>query len=395
MLAFDTNFEPVKPLIFNPVDLRKAQGLPYEKSNYPGFVNYTFSGSRLIETVFEIFPPARESFCNQTELEPGDLLVMENGTCGETGYGSYSQAFFTTTHEKNGAVEAVGGLNGALAYSGFTNNSEGTGVTFGEDVAYFSTTFRIGGGEVGFTNTLTFTNEEKTRAALTVDSWNKAFDTAYLIGTRRGDYTKITEEEFLDGLQQEWDANQVPTSIRTSLPGTKSCLGSICATEDDWCKHDPKCSVSPYQEPDGELKGSIIGGIAAVCAIVLFLIFYVYHRKRVVNEAKRVRQNVAMRIAEQVKMNFNSEELSQEALIKEFQNIDSSGDGVLQKDEVKEFFMSDKVGSITEVGFNAIFAALDNDGNGEVDFVEFVSFLGRCAKEFEERGWSDDEPAQA
>lgn len=311
------------------------------------------------------------------------------------GYGSYSQSFFTTTHEKNGAVEAVGGLNGALAYSGFTNNSEGTGVTFGEDVAYFSTTFRIGGGVVGFTNTLTFTNEEKTRAALTVDSWNKAFDTAYLIGTRRGDYTKITEEEFLDGLQQEWDANQVPTSIRTSLPGTKACLGSICATEEDWCKHDPKCSVSPYQEPDGELKGSIIGGIAAVCALVLFLIFYVYHRKRVANEAKRVRQNVAMRIAEQVKMNFNSEELSQEALIKEFQNIDSSGDGVLQKDEVKEFFMSDKVGSITEVEFNAIFAALDNDGNGEVDFVEFVSFLGQCAKEFEERGWSDDEPAQA
>ena len=41
--------------------------------------------------------------------------------------------------------------------------------------------------------------------------------------------------------------------------------------------------------------------------------------------------------------------------------------------------------SITESDIDSILAALDSDGNGTIDFVEFVSFLSQCQSDlFEE-----------
>ena len=116
------------------------------------------------------------------------------------------------------------------------------------------------------------------------------------------------------------------------------------------------------------------------------------HRKRLADEAERIRQIVAVRSAEQMHIDVNSKALNQKALTNEFQNIDSSADGSLRKDEVKEFFISGKVVSTADSEFNAIFAALDLDGNGGIDFVQFFSFLGQGGKELDDAkkaAWAD------
>jgi len=296
-----------------------------------------------------------------------------------TGYASYSQNFYTSSHEKDGTLELVGGLNGALREDGFTDIAFGSKYGIGDDVIYSSSSYEVGGGINGVTTTQTFTNKAKTTAALTVDTWNKANDVAILIATRRAAYEKITEEEFLSEIVRLWDENQIKADERP-LPSAGPCLSSICATEENWCKFDPNCSVSPYQEPEGKLKNSFVAGLISICALVIFLVAYVYHRKLVSDEAKRVRLLVATRIAEHLNVTFNSTKLTKEALSQQFQSIDSSGDGVLQKDEIKEFFMDSKQagGSVTESDFESILVALDSDGNGEIDFVEFVAFLNQC-----------------
>lgn len=378
VLAFDESFAPVKPQVFNPVDPRKSRGIPYTRDSYDSVVNVTIDGSRLTESTFNIFSPAPEWFCNQTDLEPGDLTVLDDGVCGETGYASYSQNFYSSSHEKDGTLEVVGGLSGALRENGFTDIAFGSKYGIGDDVIYSSSSYEVGSGISEFTSTQTFTNKAKTTAALTFDLWNKANDVAILIGTRRATYEKITEEEFLSEIVRQWDENQIKADERP-LPSAGPCLSSICATEENWCKFDPNCSVSPYQEPEGKLKNSFVAGLISICALVIFLVAYVYHRKLVSDEAKRVRLLVATRIAEHLNVTFNSKKLTKEALSQQFQSIDSSGDGVLQKDEIKEFFMDSKHGgSITESDFESIFAALDSDGNGEIDFVEFVAFLNQC-----------------
>lgn len=40
--------------------------------------------------------------------------------------------------------------------------------------------------------------------------------------------------------------------------------------------------------------------------------------------------------------------------------------------------MSGKVGAVTEKDFEAMFATVDDDGSGAIDFAEFVSFVGKC-----------------
>ena len=306
------------------------------------------------------------------------MHFMSQTKLNQTGYVSYTQNFFTSSHEKDGRLELVGGLSGVLEEDGFTDVSFGTTYGISDDVIYTSQNFEVGGGIIGYSTTLTFTNKAKTTAALTLDAWNKFNDDAILIGTRRATYEKVTEEEYLNEIVRLWDKNNVPPDSRPP-PMTGPCLSSICPKEENWCKFDPNCSVSPYQEPEGKLKNSFLAGLVCICALVIFLAAYAYHRKLISDEAKRVRLLVAKRIAGHLNINFNSKNLTKEALAQQFQSIDKSGDGVLQKDEIKEFFMDSEHGSsITESDIDSILAALDSDGNGTIDFVEFVSFLSQC-----------------
>ena len=85
VLAFDESFAPKQPQVFNPADPRKSRGLPYTSDSIGSMLNVTIDGSRLTESAFYVYSPAPEWFCNQTDLEPGDLTVLDDGVCGETG----------------------------------------------------------------------------------------------------------------------------------------------------------------------------------------------------------------------------------------------------------------------------------------------------------------------
>ena len=89
VLAFNANFDPVQPSVLNPVDTRKAGGISYARDVYNSFQIFTIDGSRLTETLFNVYGPAPEWFCNQTDLESGDLTVLDDGVCGETGKNNF------------------------------------------------------------------------------------------------------------------------------------------------------------------------------------------------------------------------------------------------------------------------------------------------------------------
>ena len=105
---------------------------------------------------------------------------------------------------------------------------------------------------------------------------------------------------------------------------------------------------------------------------------------------------VAVKIAQNLDFCVLSNEISGDAIHREFKRIDTSGDGILQKDEVKAYLIQGGTvksrrnlladgsdGNITEQEFETIFAALDVDGSGKISFVEFVTFLSECKDEME------------
>jgi len=158
----------------------------------------------------------------------------------------------------------------------------------------------------------------------------------------------------------------------------------MCPTEEQWCQTDPNCSVSPYQEPPGTVKGSVIAGFTVAGIVLLVAILFAVHVYLVKAQASRYRARFARRIAETIDMRASVRSLTPDALAKEFQRIDEgvSRDGKISKEELWEFVSSGKAGEMEKKDFDALFAAMDLDHNGDVDFVEFCAFLGKCDEEY-------------
>jgi hypothetical protein len=70
--------------------------------------------------------------------------------------------------------------------------------------------------------------------------------------------------------------------------------------------------------------------------------------------------------------------------LEEFQHIDRDKGGTISKAELGAWLKDGKLGEVKDQDFNAMWVALDVDGNGEVDFVEFCTFLSGCGGAFDE-----------
>jgi hypothetical protein len=96
----------------------------------------------------------------------------------------------------------------------------------------------------------------------------------------------------------------------------------------------------------------------------------------------------AKRIAGNIDRTNSMRQLTPEALGREFKKIDSEHPGGnITKEGLWKFLSTGKAGDISESAFNSLFAAIDLDNNGTVDFLEFYTFMGQCSDEYRfERG---------
>ena len=200
-------------------------------------------------------------------------------------------------------------------------------------------------------------------------------------------YSRITEQDFIDGIKQGYvDFNVQPDTSTYGgfgiVPMQTECLGTSCATEEDWCTLDPNCSESPYQEPDGKVKGSVVGGFTAMGAVIVIGILCVAFFIQLKKQQERIQRQFAQRVAETIDFHPSGDlVLTPEALRKEFEGIDDNSDGTLSKDELWTFMTSGKAGTMDKKDFEVMFKALDVDNNGTIDFLEFCTFLTACGKE--------------
>lgn len=89
---------------FNPSNLTEsAGGLPYDDSAIVSYVNVTIAGSRRVEHRYVIYPPAPQEFCD-LPVPPGSFNALGGGKCGVNGYASFSEIFYTSSHEKDGTM---------------------------------------------------------------------------------------------------------------------------------------------------------------------------------------------------------------------------------------------------------------------------------------------------
>ncbi len=300
---------------------------------------------------------------------------------GHVGFAGY---YLALNHEHDGTLSAVSSTG---LYAGtsdgvdYPDAGSGAKLTDGNTIEFTHNT------EGSFSSVQSFVFFDDDNAVLSAVHTSVA--TKSILSINSATVVRITEEDFLSGIEEFNEKYNVPEAMRIQAPMTSDevpNLNGTFPTEEEWCGgliDDVSCTVSPYQEPAAQMKGGFIALFVILGILVFGTIAYLLHRKKSEEQKHRYKQHFVRGIARNISIAASAGMVSPDKLQKEFDHINSNGDGTISKDELKKFVESGKVGTIEDKDFEALWHAIDINNSGEVDFVEFLSFLGGCGDEFD------------
>lgn len=300
--------------------------------------------------------------------------------------------FFTTTQEKDGTLTSLPniiaqGVNSSDPIQGFSGTgSQSRSYPVDENTIYITTPFSANSNETGtHTSTRVCLDENCDQYHESSNSFEMLPNgTVFREAAYETLYTRVASaQEWRDGIVAAYDENEIDESERVSPNEDLCSKEGFCPTEEEWCESDPNCSISPYKEPAAHVKPGAIAGFAVAGIVLLVLVLYGVHRYLNAKQAQRYRTLFAKRIADTIQVRGSVRSMNPGALAAEFERIDTGvKDGKLSKEELWEFISTGKAGDVDKRDFDALFAAIDLDKNGTVDFLEFCAFMGKCHDEY-------------
>jgi hypothetical protein len=318
------------------------------------------------------------------------INVYENVNQGAPGLAIIQEGWATSSYEKDGSMIQIGsstGFTDDFESQGNTNSyavDDRTVYTSGQSEIVLDMPYQISISE------LQVCLDDECRQLSGNQDTFVDIDDVFLHtsqGVRKCD--KINSAgDWVQAVEDAYDAYNVAEAIRVPLPMEGECLSGGCPTEEDWCKTDPECSESPYQEPDASVKSGAIAGFTVLGIVLLIAALYALHVMKSRQQKQRYKTKFAKRIANNIDRTKSMRQLTPEALGREFKKIESENPGGnITKEGLWNFLSTGKAGDISESDFNSLFAAIDLDNNGTVDFLEFCTFMGQCSDEYRyERG---------
>jgi len=175
-----------------------------------------------------------------------------------------------------------------------------------------------------------------------------------------------------------------PADPNTVCPGGNGSLESLYA---DAGGTGRECGYVqfPDEAKNGGLSlstGGIIGVVlGAVALVVIICSAVVVHKLR--QQRRRIRKRFVQQIARNIAIGPSPGSIPPTKLAEQVQHIGDSN-GVILKEDLRKWMDDVKLEFISEKDFEALWAAMDVDGSGKVDAVEFFIFLSSCGPQFEE-----------
>jgi hypothetical protein len=326
-------------------------------------------------------------FMNQTHAGSRSYVhrinLYENLVAGGEGRTTPVDGWATSTYEKDGTAMHLGSQ---IGYGDTFSPAEQALLTHPVD----DRTTYISGGSTGgalfgfFSQLYVCLDDECDQLAgnedtfVTVNGVSVRFSQSVLTCNKLS-----SGEEWVEAIEDAYTTYNVPEADQVTVPMTGQCLTGACPTEEDWCKTDPECSVSPYQEPDASVESGAIAGFTIAGIVLLIALLYGLHVWRTKQQERRYKTKFAKRMADTISLRASMRQLTPEALASEFKKIDSETEGgYISKEGLWNFLSTGKAGDLSESDFNALFAAIDLDQSGTVDFLEFCTFMGKCSDEY-------------
>ena len=387
--SFAPDGQPRQPSPFDPATKR---GLPYGLNKpFLTFVNKTIIGTRLHWHIAAIYDPADATFC-ESDIPEGLTNVIGNGTCGINGHAAAIDVLGTSTYEKDGTADIFWWTNGQGTGPAILENS------FLKPVNDYTMFISAGlPSQLLWSHTQQITNSGGNRLSGSasfvqfVDGGDDEGISWHMNYKQR----KVPEEEWLEELSQAYANSNVLADERLTIPLEGPCLRTWdCPIESStWCEAgDPNVeacpdNISPYVEPDVPMKPGAVAGFTILGLMVGAVLGYFAWRHAMRKKKARYQRLFVHRIAKEIKFNpTGSIKSSEEDLIQAFKKIDVSEDGYIEKEELRAFLSSESMtGSgtidkaiISDSDLNALFAALDPNGRGKVNFLDFCTFLSEC-----------------
>eukprot|EP00542_Grammatophora_oceanica_P007334 CAMPEP_0194067814 /NCGR_PEP_ID=MMETSP0009_2-20130614/86754_1 /TAXON_ID=210454 /ORGANISM="Grammatophora oceanica, Strain CCMP 410" /LENGTH=503 /DNA_ID=CAMNT_0038720857 /DNA_START=183 /DNA_END=1692 /DNA_ORIENTATION=- len=125
---------------------------------------------------------------------------------------------------------------------------------------------------------------------------------------------------------------------------------------------------------------AVIVTVAFGLLIVLVVLFYFYKLRE---QRHRIRKRFVWQIARNIEIGPSPGMIPADKLVEEVQHI-GGAHGFITKQDLAKWINDVKMTFISTKDFDALWAAMDVDGTGVVDPIEFFVFLSSCGPAFEE-----------
>jgi len=351
---------------FSPYSNRTFAFGSFDYSNPERFVNLTVDGSRFVYNA---------------------VFMAKSNTPGGPGMVLPTEAYYTSTFEKDGGAELNAFTNGF--WSGDDLPSQNSKLT------------PIGGKILQGVNDFAYetyycTTPDCSLMQVYFEIYTQPIDGAVSLEFRQGGLmTRVDLSTWKTKIENAYAELNIPTMedaqiklpyLYQPFPSKDANLESTSGykySEEEWMEYDPVFGTSPYAEPDGVLTGGFIAGITIGSVIVAVAIFYFIYKRGVEAREKRVKAAVAKSIAKNMEFS-HSKNLSPSELETMFKKIDTDGSGDISKDEIKNLVDDAGVANMSEKDYAILFSSIDINGNGTLDFAEFSAFFAAICNEHEE-----------
>jgi hypothetical protein len=141
---------------------------------------------------------------------------------------------------------------------------------------------------------------------------------------------------------------------------------------------DPSSIGKGPQLSIGGIAGVVLGTVALVAILGTLIVAHKLREQR-----RRFRKRFVQQIARNIAIGHSPGSIPAHKLAEQVQHIGDK-DGVILKEDLRKWMYDVKLEFISESDFEALWAAMDIDGSGKVDAIEFFIFMSSCGPQFEE-----------
>eukprot|EP00797_Seminavis_robusta_P035395 Sro876_g214480.2 (377) ;mRNA; r:5872-7002 len=145
-----------------------------------------------------------------------------------------------------------------------------------------------------------------------------------------------------------------------------------------------ECGYVQFPELDqGGLPVAAIVAIALTPVLLVVAVGMVYHMRQLKQQERRMKKRFIQQLARNIDIGESAREISAQKLSEAFQHIGGQ-DGLISKEDLAKWMNDLHLDFLSEQDFNRLWDAMDMDGTGYVDPIDFFAFLNACGEEFKE-----------